>query len=104
VSAPFTRLSPRVRLLSAGSGHSRARIDVRDPLDTTPVDVDTRIFVWQRDGGRCRQCGARSQLHFDHVIPRSWGGASTADNVQILCRRCNLQKGASLLDDRASVR
>ncbi len=62
--------------------------------------MDTRIFVWQRDGGRCRHCGARSQLHFDHVIPRSWGGASTVDNVQILCRRCNLRKGASLLDGR----
>ena len=37
-----------------------------------------------------------------HVIPRSWGGASTADNVQLLCRDCNLKEGASLIDGGCS--
>lgn len=57
-----------------------------------PQDVKTR--VWQRDGGKCVECGAREYLEFDHVIPWSRGGATSIDNLQILCRRCNLAKGA----------
>src|SRR3954469_17755428 len=97
MSAPFSGLRRPIRL--------RQRTSKRMPplkaaagSDTEPVSVDTRLFVWQRDGGACRNCGSREDLHFDHVIPRSWGGSSTAENVQVLCRRCNLRKGASLTD------
>jgi hypothetical protein len=49
--------------------------------------------VWARDGGRCVKCGIAHALEFDHIIPHSRGGASTVDNVQVLCRPCNLEKG-----------
>jgi len=53
-----------------------------------------KLEVWQRDKGRCRVCGATTDLHFDHVIPFSKGGSSMiADNIQILCGRHNLAKG-----------
>lgn len=48
--------------------------------------------VWARDGGQCVQCSASDYLEFDHIIPHSQGGANTAGNVQILCRRCNGEK------------
>jgi hypothetical protein len=49
--------------------------------------------VTQRDGGRCVQCGYSGEyLEYDHIIPRSKGGPNTVDNIQLLCRRCNLQK------------
>ncbi|MGH2365293.1 MAG: HNH endonuclease [Chloroflexota bacterium] len=63
---------------------------------TSRISADTRLFVWQRDGGRCAHCGATSNLQFDHIIPYSWGGADTAENVELLCRPCNLSKGANL--------
>ena len=97
MSAPFANLRRPVRLRSRPSDRAPRQKSAPDQ-DTAPVSVDTRLFVWQRDGGRCRNCAARSDLHFDHVIPRSWGGSSTAENVQLLCRRCNLRKGASLVD------
>jgi 5-methylcytosine-specific restriction endonuclease McrA len=50
--------------------------------------------VSARDGGRCRQCGSTAQLHFDHVIPISRGGANTLANIQLLCGACNRAKGA----------
>ena len=51
------------------------------------------LAVWERDGGKCRICGATDELHFDHVIPYSVGGSSiTTENVQILCARHNLEK------------
>ena len=98
MSAPFAGLRrPPVRLRPNASPR-KPLLDARAPADTDLVSVDTRLFVWHRDSGRCRHCGSREALHFDHVIPRSWGGSSTAENVQVLCRECNLRKGASLLD------
>ena len=57
-----------------------------------------KIEVWERDKGRCAVCGATDELHFDHVLPFSKGGTSlTAENVQLLCARHNLSKGAKIV-------
>lgn len=56
------------------------------------VPHPVRVEVWQRDGGRCVECSATTYLEYDHIIPFSKGGASTVDNVQLLCRRCNSEK------------
>jgi hypothetical protein len=61
---------------------------------TRAIPQDVKIEVAARDGGRCRQCGSNKELHFDHVIPWSKGGANTADNIQLLCGTCNRRKGA----------
>ena len=60
------------------------------------IPQDVKIAVWQRDQGKCAQCGATSYLEFDHIIPVSKGGASTIKNVQLLCRRHNSEKGARI--------
>jgi hypothetical protein len=52
-----------------------------------------KLAVWKRDDGRCAQCGATDELHFDHILPYSKGGTSlTESNVQLLCARHNLAK------------
>lgn len=58
------------------------------------IPQDVKIAVAARDHGRCRQCGSTDDLHFDHVIPWSKGGANTVNNIQLLCGRCNRRKGA----------
>jgi hypothetical protein len=60
------------------------------------IPQDVKIAVSARDGGRCRQCGSTAQLHFDHVIPISRGGANTVANIQLLCGACNRAKGAKM--------
>jgi len=53
--------------------------------------------VFKRDGGKCVMCGSSDELHFDHILPYSNGGSSLiAENVQLLCARHNLQKGAKI--------
>jgi len=61
-----------------------------------PLPREVRLAVWQRDGGRCVECGSEFDLQYDHLIPFSMGGASTAANLQLLCAPCNRVKGTSL--------
>lgn len=57
------------------------------------IPTSVKLVVWKRDGGKCVQCGATDELHFDHILPYAKGGTSiTADNVQLLCARHNLEK------------
>jgi HNH endonuclease len=62
--------------------------------NTRSIPQDVKIAVAARDGGRCRQCGSATDLHYDHVIPWSKGGANTVANIQLLCGPCNRRKGA----------
>ncbi len=55
-----------------------------------------RRNLFARDGNRCQYCDhvfPLSQLSFDHVIPRSRGGATTWENVVCCCLKCNTRKG-----------
>ncbi|MEV0250782.1 TerD family protein [Nocardia sp. NPDC050712] len=64
--------------------------------DSRSISQEVKAEVWQRDGGRCVECGSSHYLEFDHVIPLSRGGATSASNLQILCRACNRVKGARI--------
>lgn len=56
-----------------------------------PSSVKQEVYV--RDSGRCVLCGSTENLHFDHELPFSKGGTSlSADNIRILCQKCNLKK------------
>lgn len=65
---------------------------------TRYIPQEVREFVLERDRGCCSVCKAKTNLHFDHVLPFSRGGDSLdPKNIQILCRAHNLQKGSSLM-------
>ena len=58
----------------------------------------TRFNLFLRDEFSCQYCGAKGDLTFDHVSPRSRGGITSWENVVAACGRCNLQKGSKTLD------
>jgi hypothetical protein len=62
----------------------------------TPIPEAVRTEVWRRDQGRCVNCGSKENLHFDHIIPVSRGGGTSAKNLQLLCQSCNLTKGTEI--------
>ena len=45
---------------------------------------------------RCARCKVDVQhgFHVDHIMPLALGGSNTKENLQILCQKCNLSKGA----------
>lgn len=45
-------------------------------------------------GDICLACGAAEDLEPDHVVPLARGGSNLIENIQPLCRRCNLSKHA----------
>ena len=56
----------------------------------------TRFNVFLRDRFQCQYCGAKDDLTFDHVVPRSRGGTTVWTNVVTACGGCNLLKGNRL--------
>lgn len=68
-----------------------------DLEQTRQIPGKIKLAVFKRDKGMCTQCGARDNLHFDHILPYSKGGTSLKEeNIQLLCARHNLQKSANL--------
>ena len=51
-----------------------------------------RVFL--RDGRMCRYCGNDENLQIDHIISRKNGGTHDLENLQVLCRDCNLRKSS----------
>ena len=62
----------------------------------TPIPEAVRSEVWRRDGGRCVKCSSKENLQFDHIIPVARGGATSAQNLQLLCQQCNRVKGTRI--------
>lgn len=51
-----------------------------------------RKRILEKFNNTCVDCGATENLHIDHIIPLSIGGREDEDNMQVLCRTCNLKK------------
>lgn len=77
-----------------------ARVAQNEQIRNSPrreiIPDDVKLFVWQRDNGRCVKCGSNSELEFDHIIPVIKGGSNTARNLQLMCGPCNREKGPNL--------
>lgn len=69
-------------------------------------------IVFIRDNWICRLCGIKTPPalrgsyennapELDHIQPLACGGEHTWENVQLLCRQCNLDKGATPLGQLA---
>ena len=63
-----------------------------------------RRLVWERDGGRCafvstdgHRCEETRRLELDHIQPIAAGGATTPENLRLLCRPHNQFEAERLL-------
>lgn len=65
-------------------------------LSRTKIPSQVRIFVWQRDSGKCVECSSNENLEYDHIIPFAKGGSNTERNLQLLCGNCNRLKSDNI--------
>ncbi len=53
------------------------------------------LFLREKDGNICPGCNTEmSDPTLDHIIPLTRGGDNSIDNLRLLCRSCNSQKGS----------
>jgi hypothetical protein len=65
------------------------------PTRVAPT-TELRRAVFERDGGHCVECGGSFDLQYDHILPVAHGGATTLQNLQLLCAECNRGKSDSI--------
>jgi len=60
------------------------------------VENPENIYI---EKGKC--CNSRKLISFniDHINPISNGGENNIDNLQLLCRKCNRQKGNKIMGE-----
>ncbi len=66
-------------------------------LSIRAFDRRDALAAYERQGHKCAICGEVfdfDDMHADHIKAWSKGGHTTPDNCQMLCRDCNLKKGA----------
>jgi len=88
-------------------GHICPVFFVSEPLTETKerrkhsrsIPRDVMLKVVRRDGQICQKCNRPvpdNEVEFDHLIPFSKGGRSSAENLRLVHRNCNRQKSNSL--------
>ena len=82
------------------------------PADTRSVSAEHRAKqralmtpelrrqIAERDNYTCQKCGRYMPdgfgLEIDHIVPVSKGGETVPWNLQVLCYKCNAEKGAKI--------
>jgi 5-methylcytosine-specific restriction endonuclease McrA len=70
-------------------------------LHSRTIPREVMLQVVRRDGQICQKCFQPvrdNKVEFDHIIPFSRGGTSTAGNLRLVCFDCNRSKGNSLVE------
>lgn len=77
---------------------------------STESDSVGTLFIAKKFGFTCCKCGVKCkkpskknldcEATIDHVIPVALGGRHIIKNMQLLCRRCNIEKGTNVNDYR----
>ncbi len=67
-----------------------------------PISRHKREIVFKKDDYICLVCGETwvHKLSLDHIVPLFHGGSDDVDNLQTLCIKCNIRKGARIRDYR----
>lgn len=75
----------------------KARVRAAEGTWTAP-DIE-RLMIEQR--GACVYCmvALDASYHVDHIMPLYLGGSNWPENLQLLCKTCNLSKGKKHPDD-----
>ncbi len=52
------------------------------------------LYIWKRDGGKCRRCERETPGgEIDHIVPIRDGGTDDPANLRLLCHDCHVAVG-----------
>ena len=98
-SNKFYKYSPTSKNILSGiriqgniNSQTLPEIKDNDTERNRKISQQVKDSVWNRDSGKCVECGSNENLEFDHIIPFSKGGANTYRNIQLVCESCNRSK------------
>lgn len=78
------------------SARSLMRAEENGRSTRAHITDELRRAVYERDGGSCVECGSSFNIQYDHILPVALGGATTLENLQVLCAECNRRKSDSI--------
>lgn len=83
-----------------GEWHEVDKFDFRDPVKTISLRYrETFPYLWKNT---CWYCGCilgNKTRSLDHVVPRSICRSDAIENIVYACKRCNLRKANSSLEE-----
>ena len=90
-SIAWSKLNPQARKISRQNRRAR-KLLVGGKLSK---GIISSLLKLQR--GLCACCKtnlSKTNIHQDHIMPLARGGMNIDSNIQLLCQKCNLSKGA----------
>lgn len=113
---PTSWVSTKVEIIASYTNRIiHAGMDLAIPMIVRFVEVTVRrkrkvnfnrYNVMLRDRYTCQYCGAKlatQEVQYDHVTPRSQGGATVWTNIVVCCHACNQHK-AGRTPEQAGMR
>jgi hypothetical protein len=67
------------------------------------ISEELRDKIYKKCNFKCVECGSTEDLEIDHIVPFSLGGRTELENLQLLCKKCNLKKGKKWQDQISKV-
>ncbi len=84
-----------------GSPSTENQPDARLPVRRQPIPRWVKAHLFQACSGQCAGCldtfRQIGNMQIDHIIPVHLGGTNELDNLQLLCRSCNVKKGTGTM-------
>ena len=95
--------------IASGYKTGKQRLDKRDKFEARAYAMNYRAKKVGAEGAvtadelrelwgekpKCAKCGSDKNLVYDHIKPFYRGGTNKIDNLQILCSKCNMEKGVN---------
>lgn len=91
---------PMYRVRSSMQNHNNR---AKAAGDSNRLTIEDMLWVWDTYGKACLACGSMEQPEIDHVHAQVKGGLNVRENLQPLCRPCNVHKRARTVDYRPAT-